>query len=58
MAYPGPPRGLCGPRAKIESGAPKYGSREGGLGAHLQEIMRFANCVLGAPEALFRTCTE
>ena len=54
--YPGPPRGLGGPRANTKSGAPQNGLCEGGLGGMPLgnfEILHTLKCVLGAPEAFF-----
>ena len=57
----GPPRGLGGPRANTKSGASQNGLCEGGSGGTPPgnfEILHALKCVLGAPEALFRACTQ
>ena len=56
--YTGPPRRLGEPRASTKSGAPQNGLCEGGLGAHPQEILHALKCFVGAPEVLFRACTQ
>ena len=49
---------IGGPRANSKSGASQNGLCEGGLGTHPQEILHALKGVLGAPEALFRACTQ
>ena len=53
----GPPRGLEGPRASIESGAHNIDCGRG-LGACLQEVLHALKCVLGASEASFCACIQ
>ena len=50
-----------GPRANTKSGAPQNGLREGGSAGRPPgkfEILHVLKCVLGAPEARFRACTQ
>ena len=57
MLLAGLPRGLGRPRANTKSEGPQNGLCEGTPPGDF-EIVHALKCVLGAPEALFRACTQ